>query len=67
MQETWVQALCQEDPLGKEVATLSSIFAWEFHVQRSMMSYSPWGHKESDTTEQLTHTHTHTHRALQIN
>ena len=27
MQETSVQALCQEDPLGKEVATLSSIFA----------------------------------------
>ena len=24
--------------------------------------YSPWGHKESDMTEQLnTHTHTHTH------
>ena len=23
------------------------------------MSYSPWGHKESDMTEQLTHTHTH--------
>ena len=21
------------------------------------MGYSPWGHKESDTTEQLTHTH----------
>ena len=26
------------------------------------MGYSPWGHKESDTTERLsTHTHTHTH------
>ena len=25
------------------------------------MGYSPWGCKESDTTEQLTHTHTHTH------
>ena len=25
------------------------------------MGYSPWGHKESDTTELLTHTHTHTH------
>ena len=25
------------------------------------MSYSPWCHKESDTTEQLTHTHTRTH------
>ena len=25
------------------------------------MGYSPWDHKELDTTEQLTHTHTHTH------
>ena len=25
------------------------------------MGYSPWGHKESDTTQQLTHTHTQTH------
>ena len=24
------------------------------------MGYSPWSHKESDTTEQLTHTYTHT-------
>ena len=27
------------------------------HGQRSLMDYSLWGHKESDTTE---HTHTHT-------
>ena len=26
----------------------------EFHRQRSLVGYSPWGHKESDTTEQLT-------------
>ena len=25
----------------------------EFHRQRSLVGYSPWGHKESDTTEQL--------------
>ena len=29
--------------------------------QRSLVSYSPWGHKESDMTVRLTHTHTHTH------
>ena len=28
MQETWVQALCQEDPLEKEMATHSSILDW---------------------------------------
>ena len=29
MQETWVQSLGQEDPLEKEMATHSSIIAWE--------------------------------------
>ena len=29
----------------------------EFQGQRSLAGYSPWGHRESDTTEQLTHTH----------
>ena len=38
------------------MATHSSILAWrEFHGQRSMAGYSPWGCKESDMTEQLTH------------
>ena len=26
----------------------------EFHGQRSLEGYSPWGHKDLDTTEQLT-------------
>ena len=25
----------------------------EFHRQRSLAGYSPWGHKESDMTKQL--------------
>ena len=29
MQETWVQSLGQEDPLEEEMATQSSILAWE--------------------------------------
>ena len=36
----------------------------ESHGQRSLVGCSPWGHKESDTTERLSariHTHTHTH------
>ena len=54
MQETRVQSLGQEDPLEKEMATHSSILTWEIlHGQRSLVGYSPWGYKESDTTEQL--------------
>ena len=29
MQETWVRSLSEEDPLKKEMATHSSILAWE--------------------------------------
>ena len=60
-----VRSLGQEDPLEKEIATHSSILAWRIPWQRSLESYSPWGRRESDTTEGLActrvHTHTHTH------
>ena len=29
MKETWVQSLVQKDPLEEEIATHSSILAWE--------------------------------------
>ena len=53
MQETWVRSLGQEDPLEKEMATHSSILAGESYGRRSLVGYSPWGRKESDTTERL--------------
>ena len=53
-QEPWVQSPGWEGPLWKGTATHSSILAWEFHEQRSLADYSLWGHKEPDTTEQLT-------------
>ena len=36
----------------------------EFHGQRSLVGYSLWGHKESNTTEKLTHTQTHASKEL---
>ena len=38
------------------MATNFSIFPGEFHGQRSLAGHSPWCRKESDATEQLTHT-----------
>ena len=38
------------------MATHSSILAWRTPGQRSLVGYSPWGLKESDMTEHLTHT-----------
>ena len=54
MQETQVQSLGQKDPLEKGMATHSSILAWKSNGQRSLAGYSPWDHKESDSTEQRT-------------
>ena len=43
------------------MATHSSILAWKIPwTRRSLAGYSAWGHKDSEMTEQLTHTHTHT-------
>ena len=36
------------------MATHSSILAWRIHGQMSLLGYSPWGPKESDTAERLT-------------
>ena len=44
------------------MATHSRILAWRIHRQRSLAGYSPWGRKELDMTESLTHTHTQTYR-----
>ena len=54
MQETQVQSLGWKDPLEKEMATHSVFLPGEFHKQRRLVGYSPWGHKESDTTMWLT-------------
>ena len=51
MQETQVQSLGWEDPLGKEIATHSSFLSEKSHRQRSLVGYSPWGSKELDMTE----------------
>ena len=53
MWETWVQSLGWDDSLEKEMATHSSTLAGKSHGQRSLVGYSPRGHKASDTTERL--------------
>ena len=55
-QETWVRSLGQEDPLEKGVAWQPTpvFLPGESHGQRSLVSPSPWGHKESDMTKLLT-------------
>ena len=57
--ETRLWSLDQEDSLEKEMATHSSILAWRIPRTEEPGGYNPWGHKESDMTEQLSaHIHT---------
>ena len=50
---SWVRKI----PWRREWLPAPVFFPGEFHGQRSLVSYSPWGRKESDMTEPLTHTH----------
>ena len=47
----WVRKI----PWRREWLSTPVFLPEEFHGQRSLVGYSPWGHKESDTTEWLTH------------
>ena len=53
MQETSVRSLGREELLEKEMATAPVFLPGKFHGRRSLVGYSPWDHKESDTTERL--------------
>ena len=46
-----------EDPLEEDTATHSIFSPGKYHEQRSLVGYSPWGHKESDRTEVTEHAH----------
>ena len=59
MWETQVWYLGGEDPLEKGMATHCSFLPGKSQGQRSLVGPHPWGHKESDKTEQLTHSLTH--------
>ena len=49
MQETWVRSLGQEDPLEKEMATHSSILAWENPMDRGAWQATVHGIGKSQT------------------
>ena len=56
MQQTWVQSLgslpaLARSPGGGHGNPLQYSGLENPHGQRSLAGYSPWGHKESDTTE----------------
>ena len=55
VQETWVQSLSWKDLLEKRMTTHSSILAWrDSRTEEPGELHSPWGHRESHTTDILT-------------
>ena len=57
MQEIWIQSLAQEDPLEKEKATHSNIFAWEIPWTEEPGRLRFMGSQQLDTTYRLNHYH----------
>ena len=57
MQETGVQSLGWEISWRRDWLPTPVLLPAEFHGKRRLVSYSPWGYKESDITKQLTHMH----------
>ena len=49
MWETWIQSLVWEDPLEEGMAPTPVFLPGDFHGQRGLAGYSPWGCKELDT------------------
>ena len=50
MQEAWIRSLNQEDPLEEEMASHSSILAWEIPWAEEPGRLQSMGSKELDTT-----------------
>ena len=53
MWETRVWSLGQEDPLERKWQPTPVFLPGKSHRRKSVVGYSPWGHKESDTIEQF--------------
>ena len=66
VQETQVQSLGWEDPLGEGMATTPVFLPGESHGQRSLEGYSPWGCKELDKTKTSDYEYSFMHTKKQI-
>ena len=53
VQETWVLFLVGKIPWRRDWLPPAVFLTGEFHGQKGLAGYSPWGWKEVDTTEQL--------------
>ena len=50
----WVDPWVRKIPWSRKWQPIPVFLPGKFHGQRSLVGCSPWGHKESDTTEHST-------------
>ena len=62
-----VRSLGWEDPLEEGMTPTPVFLPGESHGQRSVAGYSPWGHKELDMTEQITHFTVNSYTVYRVN
>ena len=53
MRKTWVRSLGGEKPWRRNWQLTPVLLPGKSHGRRNLVGYSPWGRKESDTTERL--------------
>ena len=51
----WVRSLVGKIPWNRKWQPTPVFLPGKFHGQRSLVDYSPWSRKESDTTEATWH------------
>ena len=66
-QEMQVQCPGQEDPLEEGMTPTPGFLSGESHGERKLAGYSPWGHKDSDMTEQITHFTVNSYTVYRVN
>ena len=67
MQETRLDAWIRMIPWRREWQLTPVFLPRESHEPRSLVGYNPWGHKEPDTTEELTTFSFYIHRKSSSN
>ena len=67
IREMQVRSLGWEDPWRRAWQLAPVFLPRESHGRRSLAGYSPWSHKESDTTKETEHAHTHNVQTCRIN
>ena len=66
VKQTQVWSLGQEIPWRRKWQPNPVFLPGKSYGQKSLVGYTPWGHKELDMTEQLAHTHVLIYKLIEL-